>query len=127
MVGSELFEKDIIVGFDIYHECQHLRILLDGIRCKYFFKPFVQISKLYFLQQPNEQGQMIIELLKEKTCANSHLEFHLKYNNPLWKNLELFLRLPFKLNEDINPTKASHSSMYLDHQKLIEEECNELL
>ncbi|KAK8556665.1 hypothetical protein V6N12_003062 [Hibiscus sabdariffa] len=35
--------------------------------------------------------------------------------------------MPFKKNEDINPTKASHSGMNPDHQKLAETECNELL
>jgi hypothetical protein len=34
-----------------------------------------------------------------------------------------FIKLPFKLNEDINPTKASHSGMNLEHKKLAQDEC----
>ena len=30
---------------------------------------------------------------------------------PLWKNKEYFVDLPFRLNEDINPTKATHPGM----------------
>jgi hypothetical protein len=39
-------------------------------------------------------------------CADSHATF--QHPTPLWKNKEFFIKLPFKLNEDINPTKASH-------------------
>lgn len=31
--------------------------------------------------------------------------------NPLWKNENFFVHLPFKLNEDANPTTASHRGM----------------
>ncbi|KAK0572645.1 hypothetical protein LWI29_034803 [Acer saccharum] len=38
-----------------------------------------------------------------------------------------FIKLPFKLNEDTNPTKATHSGMSPSDLKLANEECNELL
>ena len=37
-----------------------------------------------------------------------------------------FIKLPFKLNEDINPTKASHSGMNPEHKLLAQEECAHL-
>ena len=39
----------------------------------------------------------------------SHEEFNHPY--PLWKNEKYFVDLPFKLNEDINPTKTTHARM----------------
>ncbi|XP_024039315.1 uncharacterized protein LOC112097956 [Citrus clementina] len=39
-------------------------------------------------------------------CPENHSEFH--HPSPLWKNEQFFIHLPFKLNKDINPTKASH-------------------
>ncbi|EOX92650.1 Polyprotein, putative [Theobroma cacao] len=127
VLGSELLGKDIVVGFDIYHQSQHLRILPNGIRYKYSFKPFVPIPKIYSFHQPDEQVQLIVETLRQKACANSHLEFLHKCENPFWKNPEFFVKLPFKHNEDINPTKATPSGMNPDHQNLAEQECKELL
>jgi hypothetical protein len=43
------------------------------------------------------------------------------------KNEEFFVKLPFKLNEDINPTKASHRGITPDNLKLTKEECSQLL
>ena len=41
--------------------------------------------------------------------ANSHDLF--EYPRALWKIEKFFVKLPFKLNEDINPTKAVHTRM----------------
>lgn len=49
-----------------------------------------------------------------------------KCENPLWKNSKFFITLSFKKNEDISPTKASHTRMNHEHQKLAEEECRQL-
>ena len=59
-------------------------------------------------------------------CANSHSEF-LKNPNPLWKNPKFFISLPFKKNEDVNPTKASHGGMNPDHLALAKQELTTLL
>jgi hypothetical protein len=37
-----------------------------------------------------------------------------------------FIKLPFKLNEDINPTKASHSGINPEHKTLAQDECAQL-
>ncbi|KAH9686166.1 hypothetical protein KPL70_014265 [Citrus sinensis] len=39
-------------------------------------------------------------------CPENHSQF--TYPFPLWKNEQFFIHLPFKLNEDVNPTKATH-------------------
>ncbi|KAG8493198.1 hypothetical protein CXB51_010612 [Gossypium anomalum] len=124
VLGSKLPGKDLILGFDLYTKIKSLRILPDGIRFKTFFQPFVHIPKLFSLQ--SEKTFQIIQEIREKSCANSHSEFLAKCSNPLWKNLDFFINLPFKKNEDINPTKASHIGMNPEHLLLAEQECKEL-
>ena len=60
-------------------------------------------------------------------CASSHSEFLLKNTNPLWKNPKFFIYLPFKKNEDINLTKASHRGMNPEHLALAIQELSTLL
>ena len=60
-------------------------------------------------------------------CVNSHSEFLLKNPNPLWKNPKFFIYLPFKKNEDVNPTKASHRRMNPEHLALAMQELTTLL
>ncbi|KAK8494604.1 hypothetical protein V6N11_064766 [Hibiscus sabdariffa] len=126
ILGSHLPGKDLVVGFDIYTRAKHLRILPNGLKYKGLFKPFVDIPRL-FLAGSMEIISSTIKDLKTKACAESHKEFLSKCDHPLWKNPEFFIQMPFKRSEDINPTKASHSGMNPDHQKLAETECNELL
>ncbi|KAG8477864.1 hypothetical protein CXB51_027506 [Gossypium anomalum] len=66
------------------------------------------------------------KLPEKDIVVESHSEFLNKCPNPLWKNLDFFIHLTFKKNEDINPTKASHQGMNPDHQILAEKECREL-
>ncbi|GJZ50583.1 putative zinc finger, CCHC-type containing protein [Tanacetum coccineum] len=47
--------------------------------------------------------------------------------SPLWLNPSFFVSLPFKQNEDVNPTKASHHGMNPDHYQLAKEECEQLV
>ncbi|KAK8575413.1 hypothetical protein V6N12_063086 [Hibiscus sabdariffa] len=98
----------------------------NGLKYKQMFKPFVDISRL-FMVQPTEEIKLLLEELKAKSCAESHEDFLSKCDHPLWKNPEFYVNLPFKKNEDVNPTKASHTGMNPEHQKLAEAECNELL
>ncbi|KAL4319493.1 hypothetical protein GQ457_18G015440 [Hibiscus cannabinus] len=72
-------------------------------------------------------NQSLIEDLKARSCAESHEDFLSKCDHPLWQNPEFYVKLPFKKNEDINPTKASHAGMNPEHQKLAIAECSELL
>lgn len=58
-------------------------------------------------------------------CEDSHDQF--THPSPLWKNQTFFVHLPFKKNEDINPTKASHPGMNHDDLKLAREEIAALL
>ncbi|CAE6074580.1 unnamed protein product [Arabidopsis arenosa] len=60
------------------------------------------------------------------SCAASHSEFLTKCSSPLWKNPDFFISLPFKKNEDVNPTKASHPGMNPDHYNLALEEVDQL-
>ncbi|KAH9686105.1 hypothetical protein KPL70_014232 [Citrus sinensis] len=58
-------------------------------------------------------------------CPENHSQFH--HPSPLWKNEQFFIRLPFKLNKDINPTKASHPGMSPSDLLLAKQECSQLL
>ena len=58
-------------------------------------------------------------------CPESHADFH--YPNPLWKIPQFFVQLPFKLNEDVNPTKATHRGMNPSDLVLVQQECSQLL
>ncbi|KAK5844976.1 hypothetical protein PVK06_001124 [Gossypium arboreum] len=103
VLGSKLPGKDIVIGFDLYKKAQYLRILPQGIRYKNLFQPFVKIPKLFLIKL--EKIIPIIQNLKAQSCAKSHSEFLKKCPNPLWKNPDFFIQLPFKKNEDINHTK----------------------
>ncbi|KAH9769515.1 hypothetical protein KPL71_012031 [Citrus sinensis] len=105
VIGSTLPNKDLLLGFDILHQIKHLQILPNGIRVKSMFKPFTDILKLYNLSETPQPYQDISNKLLS-FCPESHSEF--THPNPLWKNKSFFIKLPFKLNEDINPTKATH-------------------
>ncbi|KAK8977805.1 hypothetical protein V6N11_000132 [Hibiscus sabdariffa] len=126
ILGSSLPGKDLVMGFDLYTKMKHLRILPTGIKYKGMYKTFVEIPRL-FLTSPLEVISTIVKELKDTTCSDSHADFLTKCHHPLWKNVEFFVKLPFKKNEDINPTRASHSGMNPDHQRLAEAECKELL
>ncbi|KAK8496874.1 hypothetical protein V6N11_057950 [Hibiscus sabdariffa] len=108
VLGSHLPGKDLVVGFDLYAEAKHLRILPNGLKYKELFKPFVDIPRLYFSGSMEIISSTVKEL-KIKACVESHEEFLSKCDHPLWKNSEFFIQMAFKKNEDINPTKASHS------------------
>ncbi|KAK8993223.1 hypothetical protein V6N11_033326 [Hibiscus sabdariffa] len=105
VLGSRLPGKDLVIGFDTYTRENFLRIVPDGLKYKQMFKPFVEIPRL-FLVEPTEKITGILNELKAKSCAESHEDFLSKCDHPLWKNPEFFIKLPFKKNEDVNPTKA---------------------
>ncbi|KAH9769491.1 hypothetical protein KPL71_012021 [Citrus sinensis] len=124
VIGSTLPNKDILLGFDILYQIQHLEIIPTGIRVKSMFKPFTDILKLYNLSETPQSYQDISTKLLS-FCPESHSEF--THPNPLWKNKSLFIKLPFKLNEDINPTKATHPGMSPSDLLLAQQECSQLL
>ena len=45
----------------------------------------------------------------------------------MWKNPQFFIHLPFKKNEDVNPTKASYKEMNPEHLTLAKQELSTLL
>ncbi|XP_057984608.1 uncharacterized protein LOC131169402 [Hevea brasiliensis] len=124
IIGSDLSEKDLPIGFDFYQQAKHLKILPRGLKYKRHFQPFTSVPKLYSLADASMEFQEHKELLL-KYCANSHAQFH--HHHPLWRNPEFFIHLLFKLNEDINPTKASHPRMNPADLALAQEECKQLL
>ena len=95
-----------------------------GIRYKKEFKSFSDIPKIFPLSEIQPSFEQIQSKLLQ-FCSNSHDDFH--HPNPLWKNSDFFIKLPFKLNEDVNPTKATHSGMSPSDLKLANEECDILL
>ncbi|KAH9780730.1 hypothetical protein KPL71_008191 [Citrus sinensis] len=124
VIGSTLPNKDILLGFDILHQIKHLQIIPTGIRVKSMFKPFTDTLKLYNLSETPQSYQDISTKLLS-FCPESHSEF--THRNPLWKNKSFFIKLPFKLNEDINPTKATHPGMSPSDLLLAQQECSQLL
>ncbi|KAH9769375.1 hypothetical protein KPL71_011975 [Citrus sinensis] len=124
VIGSTLPNKDLLLGFDILHQIKHLQILPNGIRVKSMFKPFTDILKLHNLSETPQPYQDISNKLLS-FCPESHSEF--THSNPLWKNKSFFIKLPFKLNEDINPTKATHPGMSPSNLFLAQQECSQLL
>ncbi|KAH9734715.1 hypothetical protein KPL71_017473 [Citrus sinensis] len=124
VIGSTLPNKDILLGFDILHQIKHLQIIPTGIRVKSMFKPFTDILKLYNLSETPQSYQDISTKLLSFS-PESHSEF--THPNPLWKNKSFFIKLPFKLNEDIKPTKATHPGMSPSDLLLAQQECSQLL
>jgi hypothetical protein len=119
--------KDLVIGFDVYFKSK-FSILPRGIQYKAHFLPYIIILSLYEIQHSLTEN---IALLKaqiiQHSCSNSHKEFLAKCPHLLWQNPQFFfIKLPFKLNEDINPTKASHSGMNPKHKTLAQEECAQL-
>ena len=96
--------------FDIIHQIKHLQTL--------------HRNSLYSLtDSPQFYKDISTQLLKY--CLESHSEF--SHPNLLWKNKSFFIQLPFKLNEDINPTKATHPGMSPSDLALAQKECSQLL
>ncbi|KAH9792654.1 hypothetical protein KPL71_004216 [Citrus sinensis] len=90
----------------------------SGVRYKQMFLPYTDILRLYALSEtPSPYSHLSPKFLE--FCPENHSQF--PHPSPLWKNEQFFIHLPFKLIEDINPTKASHPGMsQLLQQGLIE-------
>ncbi|WVY95147.1 hypothetical protein V8G54_034235 [Vigna mungo] len=124
VIGSKLPGKDNLIGMDIFSEADKLQILPSGLKYKREFKPFVETSTLFSLSaSPSEMEEIKKKLLS--LCADNHGGF--SHPRPLWKNPNFFVKLPFKLNEDVNPTKATDPGMTPSDLQLARQECQELL
>ncbi|KAH9649287.1 hypothetical protein KPL70_025929 [Citrus sinensis] len=84
----------------------------------------IDTLRLYALSETSSPYSQISQKFLE-FCPENHSQFH--HPSPLWKNEQFFIHLPFKLNEDINPTKASHSGMSPSDLLLTKQECSQLL
>ena len=124
VIGSKLPDRDILIRMDVFSNTGSLCILPTGLRFKKKFQTFVDTAKLFSLHE----GPIDLTDIRTKLsplCANSHKEF--RHPRPLWKNSEFFIDLPFKLNKDVNPTKASHPGMSPSDLLLAKQECLDLL
>ncbi|KAL2543131.1 Uncharacterized protein Adt_04109 [Abeliophyllum distichum] len=110
LLRSSLPGKDIVIGFDIIQQLWAKRVIpkYNGFQYKSHFLPYIQPTTYFFMSSLHS----LTELLIRDCCAEFHTDFLTKCTNPLWKNPEFFVSLPFKLNEDVNPTKASHTGFW---------------
>ncbi|KAH9704968.1 hypothetical protein KPL70_011686 [Citrus sinensis] len=124
IVASKLPDKDLLIGFDILHLVKNLFLTSSGVQYKQMFLPYTDTLRLYaLLETPSPYSHISQKLLE--FCPENHSQFH--HPSPLWKNEQFFIHLPFKLNEDINPTKASHPGMSPSDLLLAKQECSQLL
>ncbi|KAK0604186.1 hypothetical protein LWI29_012913 [Acer saccharum] len=124
VIGTPLLDKDILLGWDVFCQSKSLRILPTGIRYKKDFKAFSDVPKIFPLSEIQSPFELIQKKLL-KLCADRHATF--SHPSSVLKNPDFFIKLPFKLNEDNNPMKATHSGMSPSDLQLANEECNELL
>ncbi|XP_048229074.1 uncharacterized protein LOC125369846 [Ricinus communis] len=124
IIGSDLLNKDILIGFDVYHQAQKLQILPTVIKFKRQFRPYTETSNLFSVTNTIPPFLPYTEKFLQ-FCPESHS--HFQHPLPLWKNPQFYISLPFKLNEDINPTKATHMGMSPTDLALARSECLTLL
>ncbi|GJZ14293.1 putative zinc finger, CCHC-type containing protein [Tanacetum coccineum] len=129
LLGSSSHGKDLLIGFDILHKLPNLRWSGEGLHYRSFFNPWTAMHRLFVasITPPIFNINSIKQRLIQTCCASSHTEFLTKHPSPLWLNPSFFVSLPFKQNEDVNPTKASHPGMNPDHYQLAKEECEQLV
>ena len=123
VLGSPFTGRDLLIGFDLLHQIPSLRWSSKGLMHKQHLLTWTQVPHLFTVDSFDSLKLQIIS----DCCANSHSEFLLKNPNPLWKNPKFFVYLPFKKNEDVNSTKASHKGMNLEHLALATQELSTLL
>ena len=88
------------------------------------FQPYTDVLRLFSISNsPYSYYSFKTQFLP--FYPESHSQF--SHPSPLWKNKDFFNKLPFKLNEDINPTKATHPGMTPSDLKLAQQECSQLL
>nr|GEX14076.1 putative reverse transcriptase domain, viral movement protein [Tanacetum cinerariifolium] len=129
LLGSSSHGKDLLIGFDILHKLPNLCWTGEGLHYRSFFNPWTAMHRLFVasITPPIFNINNIKQRLIQTCCASSHTEFLTKHPSPLWLNPSFFVSLPFKKNEDVNPTKASHPRMNPDHYQLAKEECEQLV
>ncbi|KAH9769368.1 Endonuclease [Citrus sinensis] len=124
IIGSDLPDKDLLIGFDILQLVKNLFITPIGIKFKQMFIPYTDVLRLYTLSDTTPSYTSISQKFLELYPEN-HSQF--THPSPLWKNEQFFIHLPFKLNEDVNPTKVTHPGMPPSDLSLAKQECTQLL
>ncbi|KAH9680179.1 hypothetical protein KPL71_026455 [Citrus sinensis] len=124
IVGSDLPDKDLLLGFNILQLLKHLFITPTGIKFKQMFMPYTDVLRLYTLSDTSPPYTSISQKLLA-LCPENHSQF--THPSPLWINEQFFIHLPFKLNEDVNLTKATHPRMPPSDLTLAKQECTILL
>ncbi|GKB43905.1 hypothetical protein Tco_0888847 [Tanacetum coccineum] len=101
----------------------------EGLHYRSFFNPWTAMHRLFIasITPPIFNTSSIKQRLIQTCCASSHTEFLTKHPLLLWLKPSFFVSLPFKQNEDVNHTKASHPGMNPDHYQLAKEECEQLV
>ncbi|KAM7497705.1 hypothetical protein LguiA_022119 [Lonicera macranthoides] len=112
--GHEVLDRDLFLGFDVLGKLEKISWFFDGLRFKKYFLPWtppqpVFQANLLLLPDPIDETMFSTQLapwsstLSEikaqlilRSCADSHTEFLAKCQNPLWKNPNFFISLPFK-------------------------------
>ena len=122
VLRSLLTSKDLLIGFDILHQIPSLRWSSKRLLHKQNLLTWTQVPHLFTI---DPFVSLRIHIIND-CCVNIHSEFLLKNPNPLWKNLNFFIHLPFKKKEDVNPTKVSHKGMNLEHLALTKQELSTL-
>ncbi|KAH9686193.1 hypothetical protein KPL70_014278 [Citrus sinensis] len=117
-------DKDLLIGFDILQLVKNLFITPTGIKFKQMFMPYTDVLCLYILSDTTPPYTSISQKFLE-LCPENHSQF--THPSPLWKNDQFFIHLPFKLNEDVNTTKATHPGMPPSDLTLAKQECTQLL
>ncbi|KAH9769385.1 hypothetical protein KPL71_011979 [Citrus sinensis] len=112
-----------VLPSDCWEHHSKLFRAVNGETFKTTKKP-IDTLRLYTLPETPSPYSHISQKLLE-FCPENHSQFH--HPSPLWKNEQFFIHLPFKLNEDINPTKASHPGMSPSDLLLAKQECSQLL
>ena len=119
VLGSPFTSRNLLIGYDLLHQIPSLRWSSKGLLHKQYLLTWTQV--------PVDPFDSLRFHIINDCCANSHSEFLLKNPNPLWKNPQFFIHLPFKKNEDVNPTKASHRGTNPEHLTLAKQELSTLL
>ena len=88
------------------------------------FLLYTNVLHLYTLSDTASPYTSISQKFLE-LCPENHSQF--THPSPLWKNIQFFIHLPFKLNKDVNPTKATHHGMPPSDLSLAKQECSQLL
>ncbi|KAH9680156.1 hypothetical protein KPL71_026444 [Citrus sinensis] len=122
--STDSYPDDISVISTI-QEINHIRPTLTGPSVKISVIPskfHKHVSVIGFLNTGAQRNVLRLYTLSDTAppytsisqkflalCPDNHSQF--THPSPLWKNTQFFIHLPFKLNEDVNPTKATHPGM----------------